>query len=130
MAGKPRAPSYLVSQVKRLVQAGRREPCCPHIMWLPNWRTALRWQDESRYAFLIYQAEEPLTEEMQSWIGDAFGRVYGKVLVQYREVMPGQGVYFYGGVPPEFPLPKIEFPRLDDARRTGSHGGQNPQTSC
>ncbi len=107
------APAYLVQHARRLIAAGKREPCAPHLSWLTSWETALRWQDERKYGLLIYQAQNPLGENELNWLQAAFARAYARPFVDCHQFTSTCGVFFFGGVPPEIPLPKVEFPALD-----------------
>jgi len=108
-----RASSYVLCMARDLVARGRQQIGRPTVVWMEPWQTVIRWQDERRYAILAYQSQEPATQQMVDQLADAFTRMTGKKVVEFRQASPTMGFLFFGGAPPELKITSVEFHRLD-----------------
>ena len=124
MARIATAPPYILTQARKLVAAGEREPRSLHLSWLSNWGLSLRWWDERKYAFLIYDSEREVSAEVQKWIKEAFSQAYGKPFVGQGTVVRSPRERGAREVLPSIVSPRSSF-RLEDAERPNSAG-----TSC
>lgn len=108
-----RASTYVLRVARELVATGRAQIGRPAIMWMEPWQTAIRWQDERRYAILAYQSLGPATLQMVDQLADAFTRATGKKVVDFRQASPATGFLFFGGAPPELKISLVQFHPVD-----------------
>ncbi|MFH1740548.1 MAG: hypothetical protein ABIH23_16190 [bacterium] len=109
-----RASPYVLEVARDMVATGQAQIGKPVVIWMEPWQTAVRWQDERRYAILAYQGQEPVTQQMVDQLADAFTRLGGKKVVEFRQASPTTGFLFFGGAPPELKIASVQFHRIDD----------------
>ncbi len=113
-----RASPYALYVARELVAMGRATIGRPAVMWIDPWQIAVRWQDERKYAILAYQTQDPATQQVVDQLADAFTRISGKKVVEYRQASPFTGFLFFGGAPPEIKIASVEFQRIEEKVRS------------
>ncbi|HOE10172.1 MAG TPA: hypothetical protein PLQ35_01495 [bacterium] len=113
-----RASPYALYVARELVAMGRATIGRPAVMWMDPWQTAVRWQDERKYAILAYQTQDPVTQQVVDQLADAFTRISGKKVVEYRQASAFTGFLFFGGAPPEIKIASVEFQRIEETERS------------